>query len=490
MTKKKILFKIFAMGTILAGGVFSLNSCIFKSNDTENKDNSFENNTNNGQSNQHDLSTEDNNSRDLIVPESNNKPENDSIPQPESKPNIIPTPEIKPEPTPEITPEPTPKPAPEITPKPNENDYNKANHNQTYFVRPPFIAKFKIKNTDFSIATIFNHLDSPGSRKKEKYIEPKPSILLADSSNKQSDLNKQGAQEVSEFLGLIDVINENKDLANFVIYGGDTNIKNENFYLARKYPKNIQFTLDRDLKLKKYDQKFLTSLGTRGKYSEQYDKMFFINQLPNTFKPKIITDGLLPYKVDIYRTFNDVISKAELESLKGWKSKDSDRSTIRSQISDHAPVFTDVVFSNPIETLKVNEALRKNQSLSKEQNTIRIAHWNILNFGGPNQDAKTMAIATTIYKSGFDIIGLTEINDGRGNYVQNIVDLLNEYAGKDRYKFVLQNKKDTNIRPEYLQSNKFGKAQQEQVAVIYDSQNFEFVSSQSYLKPVKYYKDN
>lgn len=154
----------------LAGGVFSLNSCIFKSNDTENKDNSFENNTNNGQSNQHDLSTEDNNSRDLIVPESNNKPENDSIPQPESKPNIIPTPEIKPEPTPEITPEPTPKPAPEITPKPNENDYNKANHNQTHFVRPPFIAKFKIKNTDFSIATIFNHLDSPGTRKKENTL--------------------------------------------------------------------------------------------------------------------------------------------------------------------------------------------------------------------------------------------------------------------------------------------------------------------------------
>lgn len=478
MAKKKVLFKIFAMGTILAGGVFSLNSCIFKSNDTENKDNSFENNTNNGQSNQHDLGTEDNNSRNLIVPESNNKPENDSIPQPESKPNINP----QPEPTPEIT----PKPAPE----PNENDYNKANHNQTHFVRPPFIAKFKIKNTDFSIATIFNHLDSPGTRKKGEYIEPKPSILLADRSNKQSDLNKQGAQEVSEFLGLIDVINENKDLANFVIYGGDTNIKNENFYLARKYPENIQFTLDRDLKLKKYDQKFLTSLGTRGKYSEQYDKMFFINQLPNTFKPKIITDGLLPYKVDIYRTFNDVISKAELEKLKGWKSKDSDRSTIRSQISDHAPVFTDVVFSNPIETLKVNETLRKNQTLSKEQNTIRIAHWNILNFGGPNQDAKTTAIAATIYKSGFDIIGLTEINDGRGNYVQNIVNLLNKYAGKDRYKFVLQNKKDTNIRPEYLQSNKFGKAQQEQVAVIYDSQNFEFVSSRSYLKPIKYYKDN
>ena len=481
MVKKKVLFKIFAMGTILAGGVFSLNSCIFKSNDTENKDNSFENNTNNGQSNQHDLGTEDNNSRNLIVPESNNKPENDSIPQPESKPNITPTPE----PAPEPAPEPTPKP----TPEPKENDH-KANHNQTHFVRPPFIAKFKIKNTDFSIATIFNHLDSPGSRKKEKYIEPKPSILLADSSNKQSDLNKQGAQEVSEFLGLIDVINENKDLANFVIYGGDTNIKNENFYLARKYPENIQFTLDRNLKLKKYDQKFLTSLGTRGGYSEQYDKMFFINQLPNTFKPKIITNGLLPYKVDIYRTFNDVISKAELEKLKGWKSKKNDKSTIRSQISDHAPVFTDVVFSNPIETLKVNEALRKNQTLSKEQNTIRIAHWNILNFGGPNQDAKTMAIATTINKSGFDIIGLTEINDGRGNYVQNIVKLLNKYAGKERYKFVLQNKKDTNIRPEYLQSNKFGKAQQEQVAVIYDSQNFEFVSSQSYLKPIKYYKDN
>ena len=481
MVKKKVLFKIFAMGTILAGGVFSLNSCIFKSNDIENKDNSFENNTNNGQSNQHDLGTEDNNSRNLIVPESNNKPENDSIPQPESKPNITPTPE----PAPKPAPEPTPKP----TPEPKENDH-KANHNQTHFVRPPFIAKFKIKNTDFSIATIFNHLDSPGTRKKGEYIEPKPSILLADRSNKQSDLNKQGAQEVSEFLGLIDVINENKDLANFVIYGGDTNIKNENFYLARKYPENIQFTLDRSLKLKKYDQKFLTSLGTRGKYSEQYDKMFFINQLPNTFKPKIITNGLLPYKVDIYRTFNDVISKAELENLKGWKSKNNDKSTIRSQISDHAPVFTDVVFSNPIETLKVNETLRKNQTLSKEQNTIRIAHWNILNFGGPNQDAKTMAIAATIYKSGFDIIGLTEINDGRGNYVQNIVNLLNKYAGKDRYKFVLQNKKDTNIRPEYLQSNKFGKAQQEQVAVIYDSQNFEFVSSRSYLKPIKYYKDN
>ncbi|RIV16186.1 hypothetical protein [Mycoplasmopsis gallopavonis] len=93
-----------------------------------------------------------------------------------------------------------------------------------------------------------------------------------------------------------------------------------------------------------------------------------------------------------------------------------------------------------------------------------------------------------------DIIGLTEINDGRIADVQKIVDVLNTLTGK-HFAYVGQNQEDTVIPAEYLDT-RFGKAQQEQVAIIYDTALFRPVGFRgknnqigaSYKESIRYYK--
>ncbi|TQC53950.1 hypothetical protein E1I18_01295 [Mycoplasmopsis mucosicanis] len=320
-----------------------------------------------------------------------------------------------------------------------------------------------------------------------------------DSNNKLTNLNKQGAQEVSEFLALPQVFKWANKQTDFIIFGGDTNIKNENYFLARKFVNkdtNIESVLDLSVNLankRTYKEQFITSLGTRGNYTNQYDKMFFINNDKQTFTPQIIKNGLKDFKIDIYKAFSYFITKQQLKNAKGWLPKynsQKDNQVVRSLISDHAPVFTDINLNTNIDATKVDASLKSTIfKIAKDAKTIRVAHWNILNYGKKNDkdEAKALSLASIIYKSAFDIVGLTEINNGRGEKVQLIVDELNKLIKESRFKVIVQLQKDTKIREEYLNSGRFGKGQQEQVAIIYDSKNFDLINSASFTYPIKYW---
>ncbi|MBU4692111.1 hypothetical protein KQ875_00670 [Mycoplasma zalophi] len=364
---------------------------------------------------------------------------------------------------------------------------------ETIFVRPPFAAKFLLKANNKDITVVFDHLDSPDRRESKKYNEPLPAQSLADSNVSYQNLKKQGAQEASEFLAIDDVLKYYKDefKSALTIFGGDTNIKNDNYYLARKFPNEIESTLENSLHLKRHKEKYLTSLGTKGNYANQYDKMFFINADKENFEVDTIKDDQLKqFKVDIYKTFKYFIEKSILKRYDDFKEAKNDNLTIRNRISDHAPVFTDVNLKNitTINTIKVDKKLVQDfEGYKKKDNTVRIAHWNILNYKGGG--AKSLAIANIIYKSGFDIVGLTEINDNQGASVQQIVDNLNKLDNSQRFKYVVQNANDTIIPKFLLDSERFGKAQQEQVAIIYDSENFEYKDSKTYTKTIPYFID-
>ncbi|MBU4691115.1 hypothetical protein [Mycoplasma zalophi] len=312
---------------------------------------------------------------------------------------------------------------------------------ETIFVRPPFAAKFLLKANNKDITVVFDHLDSPDRRESKKYNEPLPAQSLADSNVSYQNLKKQGAQEVSEFLAIDDVLKYYKDefKSALTIFGGDTNIKNDNYYLARKFPNEIESTLENSLHLKRHKEKYLTSLGTKGNYANQYDKMFFINADKENFEVDTIKDDQLKqFKVDIYKTFKYFIEKSILKRYDDFKEAKNDNLTIRNRISDHAPVFTDVNLKNitTINTIKVDKKLVQDfEGYRKKDNTLRIAHWNILNYKGGV--AKSLAIANIIYKSGFDIVGLTEINDNQGASVQQIVDNLNKLDNSQRFKYIV-----------------------------------------------------
>ncbi|QGZ97256.1 hypothetical protein GE118_00360 [Mycoplasma sp. NEAQ87857] len=369
---------------------------------------------------------------------------------------------------------------------------------QTIFVRKPFITKFNLANTNKTITTIFNHLDSPGQTTRKDFIEPKPAGNLADSDNKLSNLDNQGAQEVSEFLALKDVLLSQSDNSDLVIYGGDTNIKNENYFLARKFVENnLESTLSTNFNptnKKLYGERFLTSLGTKGNYANQYDKMFFINNDKTFFNPIVInqTNSTKEFKIDIYKTFRDFVAKNDLKTKPGWDSKYNqmpDNKVIRALVSDHAPVYTDIkLINHMLSSNLVNKQVKLN--LTKDINTLRLGHWNILNYGG--NEAKAYAIANIIAKSGMDLIGLTEINDNDDSTnLQNlnlIVNYLNQLTNSNKWKVAIQKQVDTNIPNDLLATNQFGKAQIEQVAVIYDSSLFNLVDSTTYNEPIEYFK--
>ncbi|MCU4117009.1 hypothetical protein N8G13_00835 [Mycoplasma zalophi] len=385
---------------------------------------------------------------------------------------------------------------------------NSLGEDETIFVRPPFAAKFLLKANNKDITVIFDHLDSPGQRKaskgKEKY-EFKPSkdeakAVFPDKA-KNIKISNQGAQEFSEFLAIEDLLKYYKGefKSSLTIFGGDTNIHKENFSMGDVFSDNVGSTLDRNLEIfeknekeKIWNEKYLTSLGNKGdNYSEQYDKMFFINDDEANFGVEVIKNqDAKQFKIDTYKTFEYFISKEILKRLEGYKDdyKMGDSGIIKYGISDHAPIFTDVNLKNvtKINTIKVDKKVDNDfEGYRKKDNTIRIAHWNILNFHGG--EMKSTAIAHIIYKSGFDIIGLTEIDHNEGSHVQEIVDKLNELVGSQRFKCVIQNAKDTEV-PEFLvESKRFGDKQEEEVAIIYDSENFKYKNSKTFAKKIRFF---
>ncbi|AKA49689.1 hypothetical protein VO56_00055 [Mycoplasmopsis gallinacea] len=407
---------------------------------------------------------------------------------------------------------------------------------ETKFVRAPFAKHFSILPTTdansnnyktlLNVNTIFAHLDSPDVSSRNEFNEPRPSLELVDSDISKSNLYKQGAQEVSEFLAIPDIFKwvttdpgnphrQDYNVQSISIFAGDTNIKNENYNLAKKlkpiqkqwkvdYKKHteikpIHSVLEKDISLKSLGQKHLTSLGTKGNYVNQYDKMFWVENyyhsdtMQRWYKIHTIKDNTKDFKIDILQAFNDFLNKDEIRNRQGYTEKENDDALIRSLISDHAPTYMDIEFlpgevayasdktvpdiwRNDIPKQITNEdltllnensakvSLKNNKrKYVKAQNSVRIGHWNILNYGGDN-DAKSYTIAKIIEKGGFDIIGLTEINYGKGDKVSEILKHLPEH-----YKAAIQDPEDAKIDDEYLSSNRFGKAQQEQVVVIYNS---------------------
>lgn len=428
-------------------------------------------------------------------PAKNSGTKNPGTPKPPTttEPGTI-TPPTQTNPTPQ--PPATSNPGNANTPKPIDNQaweqlkkdiwQPKYVEGKTHFVRVPYYVKLHLNNTNKTIGLWANHLDSPDN----KGSEPEASSSLR---SKYRRIRSQGAQEVSEFLALKDVL-QTPTNDDFIIYGGDTNIKNENYFLINEILNNtnIKSTLSTKENLankKKYNETFLTSLGRTGNYSHQYDKMMFINNDENSFNPTIVENNHKPFKINIFRTFDHIISKQELNFSYDAKSN-SDHSIIRNKISDHAPVLTDIENNFNISTSSVGDKLKTNQNLGKKKNTIRIGHWNILNYSGndDNQDsiAKTRAITETIKKAGFDAIALTEINDGAG---ETAAKTLKKYL-PNHYEIAVQEAKYTKINKHYLDTKRFGKLQQEQVIVVYNKNVFSYYGQNlSWNKPIKYWTD-
>ncbi|MDJ1647851.1 MnuA family membrane nuclease [Mycoplasma phocimorsus] len=121
----------------------------------------------------------------------------------------------------------------------------------------------------------------------------------------------------------------------------------------------------------------------------------------------------------------------------------------------------------------------------KLDNQRRIGHWNILNYPGSykkpkNHAFKVDAIATTIYKTRQDIVGLTEINFGYGNKVKEIQNKLNEKWGQNTYSLLLQPTSDKN--PDA------NNATAEQIAVLYNHFYYKPLETMSFGKEDKSYK--
>ncbi|MDJ1646884.1 MnuA family membrane nuclease [Mycoplasma phocimorsus] len=121
----------------------------------------------------------------------------------------------------------------------------------------------------------------------------------------------------------------------------------------------------------------------------------------------------------------------------------------------------------------------------KLDNQRRIGHWNILNYPGSkskpkNHIFKVDAIATTIYKTRQDIVGLTEINFGYGNKVKDIQNKLNEKWGQNTYSLLLQPTSDKN--PDVNDQTA------EQIAVLYNHFYYKPLKVMSFGKEDKSYK--
>ncbi|WP_406613434.1 hypothetical protein ACJA23_01830 [Mycoplasma corogypsi] len=324
---------------------------------------------------------------------------------------------------------------------------------KTIFVRPIFGAQFIEKTTNQKIITLFNHADSPGGKSNREPVAKLPSNLEKIVG---SQLNNQGAQEVSEFVELANVINDLSKLnpSSFVIYGGDTNIMSQNFDLQK-----VLLNQEINAYANTNDDTLKTSLGTKNPYVNPYDKIYF----KSSKEPSLLE--LTTLEVDKYKYYRgDIISdfakifpnkQAEFYNKNGYVVNDNqtDLNLIRTHISDHLPVSMTLT--------KNNEPI------------LKVAHWNILNYGrkGSQNDYllefKAYALAKIIAHYNYDIIGLTEINDETGDDVALIVKNLNKLTNSNKFKFIVQNYNTTKIPKSY--SNRFTISQQEQVGIIYDS---------------------
>ncbi|MFV8476382.1 hypothetical protein [Mycoplasma sp. BRA290] len=355
------------------------------------------------------------------------------------------------------------EPKPSTQPDANSAEFIISSPYKTAYVRPPFGAQFKLNDQDIKFTTIFGHLDSPGNKDKKGYSESSISTKDPDFKAKYHGHAIMGAQEFSEFLALPNVMDDFATISSNsnIIFGGDTNIEDKNFTLQENFGDKYTPTVSK-LTNSHDALAYYTSLGTtKNPYSQPYDKMFFKNV--NKDKLKFLTTANTPdmqFKIDILKAFNDHILAEEDKELAGY-NKNAKRNPLRSGLSDHVPVFTDIEAKFDIKT---NSAIEK---YAKGKNVIRIGHWNILNYGGETvPEFKYMSIAKVIAAGGFDILGLTEINYGQADKVNNILTALNQLTGS-QYKMVFQDSSDASWANDPV-LNIF-QSQEEQVAIIYDA---------------------
>ncbi|QKT05443.1 hypothetical protein [Mycoplasma sp. OR1901] len=352
----------------------------------------------------------------------------------------------------------------------NENDFQENSINETVFVRPPFGAIFELKNhNNFpNIVTIFDHLDSPGKKNNNRYRETSANTNELSHKSNGSSL---GSQEASEFLAIPKLMKYYKKHSNdnsLVIFGGDTNIENDNFNLD----KNFDSDIEKVLTTLGIGQKYFTSINRDGTgYVQPYDKMFYLNGENNYYD--VINDKddpKLDFKIDIIKEFNKFSNKEEFKLMKWYKRSENENWNIRNRLSDHAPVYLDL-------NVKTNERINTSNAIinpKKDSNHLRIAHWNILNYGNDDlnkyrreKEFKYKAIAKFIDNSGFDIVGLTEINDNGSVAVDLILEELNK-NNHNKYKKIVQSVDDSSWKN--TKYSHFDGKQTEQIVIIYNSE--------------------
>ncbi|TQC53999.1 hypothetical protein E1I18_00880 [Mycoplasmopsis mucosicanis] len=94
--------------------------------------------------------------------------------------------------------------------------------------------------------------------------------------------------------------------------------------------------------------------------------------------------------------------------------------------------------------VNINEKLGKFSATPKTEDKIRLASWNVKNYGNDAPVSKGQAIASVIYVNNYDVVGLTELD---GDNVPNIlVDLLNDLEKKNNrnntWKAIISDKYD------------------------------------------------
>lgn len=192
------------------------------------------------------------------------------------------------------------------------------------YVRPPFGVLFetqgKIKN-DFTF--VIAHLDSPGAKKKA-------------GETSAPGFSGQGRKEINEALNLVSVMKwfdqidgENDEL----IFMGDTNIKIGN---ASKAFKPL---IDDGYKFYTEDtEKWKSSLSSKiNKYANTYDKIIYKGSL------KANNSGVF----DLWNAItNQYLPQKWLDDYKNYKSYKSKESYFRYGISDHTPVYFELIINS------------------------------------------------------------------------------------------------------------------------------------------------
>lgn len=341
------------------------------------------------------------------------------------------------------------------------------NNSNISYVRDPYGASFKIKDSanDVSFVSIFSHFDAPGVNKNVNNLNQK---------EEESSIDGQGTQEVKEAQNISTALDTFKKYFSTenIIFMGDTNIKLDNQAKAFSNLKNYSM-------LFKDEKKYATTLSTTtNTFANPYDKIIysFDNNLSisnsnysdiNDVK-KQNYDASSGFAINTFLT----LPSSVYYGGKGWIDysstyyKSSIYDYVKYLVSDHLPVGTDLNYT----------------ATNNTQSKIRVGEWNVENFSFPSKNINSMYInqnnvskknahainvAKIINHTGYDLIGLIEINkDSTESDLQNFLNYLN-YLNVDSNGVVT--KKYSAVLSENTPSVNINSEMVEQVLILYNS---------------------